>query len=94
MATIGQPSIATPNLMALKPVQQLADQVRERFKNIEAFTQDLSNRTSGTGQARDIQTLQAQVAQLLQQVAQLTASINPAKQLPQGDVLAFAARHG
>lgn len=72
---LGQPSIVTPNLLALKPLQQLADQTRERFKAVEAFAQEASNRASATGQARDIQTLQAQVAQLQQQLAQVISQL-------------------
>lgn len=77
-AVTGQPSITTPNALALRPVQQAVDNIRERLAGVEALANQVLAIAGASTAAQSIASLQTQILQITGLLNALAAQVNEA----------------
>jgi NAD(P)-dependent dehydrogenase (short-subunit alcohol dehydrogenase family) len=74
MAKVGFPAIQAPSSLELRSVQQLVDNIRERFGAVEALANNTYALVAASKSVTQVTALQAQITQLQQQLATFTNS--------------------
>jgi hypothetical protein len=74
MATLGKPSINQPGSLQLQAIQLLANNIRERFRNVDAAITALQTGTQSAATTAALLSLTNQVAALTRRVADLEAA--------------------
>jgi len=74
MSKVGFPAIQAPRSLELRSMQQVVDNIRERFAAVEALANQTYQLVAASKSVTAVTALQAQIAQLQQQIAAVQQS--------------------